>query len=526
MIRQKTAALLLLTVAVAAGVMLPAGAIPGAAGTADQAGQGQGSTERVSAEVGQQLSTVVVATTQEVKTEADEAAFEQQLDQTNATARAEAIAQRAADLDRRAGEVRSEYASVTESYRSGDITGSAYAQEIASLSVRASAIDSSVDRLETRAAQLSAAERRAVGVTDADLQDISEQIESLSSPTASAILSQFTGQTRGEIELEANGGIELEVTNEDGERSRQFERPRDGNGTYVLTQSEALAVATDTLSDQDGEWILTSASADDGAYEFEFRFSGAGEGEAEVSVDGETGTVFELEESIESDDDDDEREDDRLAVRVTEGEPGPGSAVTLTVTDRSGPVEGATVAVNDETVGQTDANGTVAVTLPADEAEIEATAGDAEGELEFEFEDEESEERSLAATADITDGTVTVSVLLGDQPLDGANVTANEQFVGTTDGNGTASFSLPADDELEIDITYQDLEAELEYDLEADEDDGVDGDDDSESDDDDDSESDDDDDSESDDDDDSESDDDDDSDDDRRRETRASQRPV
>jgi PGF-CTERM protein len=72
---------------------------------------------------------------------------------------------------------------------------------------------------------------------------------------------------------------------------------------------------------------LTSASADDGAYEFEFELHGAAEGEAEVAVDGETGTVFEFEESVESGDDDSDGDDRERRRDDSADEDGPGMGV-------------------------------------------------------------------------------------------------------------------------------------------------------------------------------------------------------
>ncbi|MFC6722712.1 hypothetical protein ACFQHN_35355 [Natrialbaceae archaeon GCM10025896] len=59
---------------------------------------------------------------------------------------------------------------------------------------------------------------------------------------------------------------------------------------------------------------------------------------------------------------------EKLDVSVTDGEPGPGEEVTLTVTADGEEVEGATVDIDEETVGQTDENGTITVTLPAEGA--------------------------------------------------------------------------------------------------------------------------------------------------------------
>jgi hypothetical protein len=75
---------------------------------------------------------------------------------------------------------------------------------------------------------------------------------------------------------------------------------------------------------------------------------------------------------------------------VIHGEPGPGAEVTLSVTDDGTPVEGASVTVNGEEAGSTDADGQLIILLPdtPGEIEIEATWGDKSGEIELDLEEQ------------------------------------------------------------------------------------------------------------------------------------------
>ena len=538
MSRAEKTVLFALVVAVVAGSMLPVGAaavLSDQTATQSSADNHSANAVNVSVDIGQQLSVVVSTTTSEVRSGASEAGFTQRLESTGPTERADAIADRADDLGERASEIRADYEEATTEYQNGESNAPEYAQEIAVLASQANDTNQSIADLSARADELPDAERRAVGLTGADLAELNETLDPLLTQTTSGILSQYVAASAGEIEITANGGVEIEVTSEDGENARQIERSRDdGNTSYELSQAEALDTARGALSDQSGEWITTSVTTDDGAYEFEFVYDGSAEGEAEVSVDGQTGTVFELEEEIEFEDEDetedeneteneppvdppenedeDEPEDDeneteneppvgppenedenenetedeneseveagRLAILVTGGVPGPGENVTVGVTAAGDAVAGATITLDEEPVGTTDENGTLGVTLPdSEEVKVEATSGEAEGELEFEFEreDENGDDRELGATADIDNGTVTVSVVLGDSPAADVNVTANGRVVGSTDANGMLSFPLPNEEELEIEVEQNDREAELEYDLEdEDEDEGED----------------------------------------------------
>ena len=465
----KPAATVTVTVAVVAALLFPAGV---AVGLVDSGAATQEATNEtaLSVEVGEQLSTVVTTTSAEIRTEAENVGFDQRFEQANATERSELITQRAAELENRSAELKAAYTALTESYQQGEVWTDEYAQRIAALSGTATNVEKSTARLELRAADLPDAERRAVDITEDDLAEITAGINPLTGKSAAAVLGQFTEGGASEIEIEVGDRIELSVES-DGERSRQFERPRedDDSNAYEINQSTALDIAETELSQPADEWALTGVSTGDGVYEFEFAYQGPGEGEADVSVDGSSGTIFEFEESIEAPGDDDVEESgvEDLSIRVVDGEPAPGANVTLAVTGGGERASNASVQINDERVGQTDADGQIAVTLPdAEEIDIGAELNDAEGELEFEFEEEDDEE--LAATADIEGDTITVSVLLDGQPVEGATVTLNENVTNTTSPDGTTSFTF-AENELEIDIEYDDHEAELEYELDEEE---------------------------------------------------------
>jgi len=560
-----------LAVAVAVGVTAAPAASAGFTGAGsivnDQEAQDQstvGAQEAangaVSIGVGAQLSMAMTVTTDDVRTAADTVGFEQRVNQSGVTERANVVADRAAELEERTAELRAAYDDATVAFETGEMSASAYAQEIASLTSKATAAETTVEQLNRTAGTLQAAERQALGITVEEFDATLDQISPLLGETPKSILSQYTGEIDGEIQVSADGGVEI-TTSTNGDSTRQFAQPREnGSNSYNVSQAEALDTATSALSDRDGEWALTSTTTADGAYEFEFVYDGTGTGEASVSVDGETGAVFELEESLEFDDgddeDDNEDEDDELdaevavdngsatitavlsnstveganvtvngefvgttdtdgtvsytvpadaeeldikvefngseaeieydlgnededegeseleylTILVTDGVPASGANVTLQVLGDGEPVANATVEIEEEVVGTTGANGSLDVTLPDEEdIEVEASFGDAEGELEFEFEDEDAE-GELGATVDINNGTVVLNAVLGGDPLEGANVTANGEFVGTTGTDGSLSFDLPSGDELEIEIEFGELEAELQYDLGEDED--------------------------------------------------------
>ena len=101
--------------------------------------------------------------------------------------------------------------------------------------------------------------------------------------------------------------------------------------------------------------------------------------------------------------------------------------------------------------------------MPSEEPE---KSGDETDENNEDDEDDGPGGGPLNAAVTVDNGTATVSAFLVESSLDteGANVTVNGEFVGTTDADGELSFDIPEDaDELDILVEYQEFETELEY---------------------------------------------------------------
>ena len=145
-------------------------------------------------------------------------------------------------------------------------------------------------------------------------------------------------------------------------------------------------------------------------------------------VISESGTDVEIEDVDERDEDEDEQgeeggADERDENRASElnasfdGDVVAGENVTLRVTQDGDPVEGATVFVDGERAGTTDAAGNYVIEVPDDAEELEVTVrhADTEAELEVELdgesgaEDAEESETEESGTDQQADGTATES---------------------------------------------------------------------------------------------------------------------
>jgi hypothetical protein len=351
------------------------------------------------------------------------------------------------------------------------------------LNSRAENLLQSYERLQDRAENVSALDLRAAGVNRTALNRSIEGLDAVTGTGPAALLDRFTGQTEGELNVEAENGLAVEVESEDGERSLEVEQSRDDDDSMTTDQSAALETARERLgaAPENGTWVLTESSvhADSGYYEFEFSLRNANEtGDAEVRVDGSTGTVFRLEQEIESaeqagesdreageaDGENESDDDSELALVVADDTPEPNATITVKVLSAGEPAANATVYVGDRAVGTTGDAGPVTLTLPDESATVTAVHGERDADLEFEFEAREDEVfRNLNVSGSIDSGTVTVSVTYEDAPVSGATVYANGERVGTTGSDGSLTFATNATEELEVEVVKGEFEAELTF---------------------------------------------------------------
>ncbi|QLH80389.1 DUF4382 domain-containing protein [Halosimplex pelagicum] len=106
-------------------------------------------------------------------------------------------------------------------------------------------------------------------------------------------------------------------------------------------------------------------------------------------VVSESGTEVPIERVDDERGDDEDRDDDERSIAASfAGNLTAGENVTLAVTENGSALANATVSVDGEPVGTTDADGELVVEVPSDaeELEVEVADGDAEAELEAEFE--------------------------------------------------------------------------------------------------------------------------------------------
>ncbi|MBT3362656.1 MAG: DUF4382 domain-containing protein [Chloroflexi bacterium] len=155
-----------------------------------------------------------------------------------------------------------------------------------------------------------------------------------------------------------------------------------------------------------------------------------------------------------------------------------GKTASIYVSYEGDPVQGATVKVEDyELDGLTDAAGMITFVVPDDdEIKIKAKSDELEGELRIDLEREEklkekkkdeNEDLIVTAVGNIVPGqSATILVTNDAGPVEGAYVDVNdEELANQTGADGKISFTVPADEEVEIKVFAGNSEGELELKL-------------------------------------------------------------
>lgn len=132
---------------------------------------------------------------------------------------------------------------------------------------------------------------------------------------------------------------------------------------------------------------------------------------------------------------------------LVEGSPEPGETVTLVVSIQGTPVPAATVELEGDTVGETDDDGRLDVTLPDERTEsvaVTATRGDfvAEGTIELRLLEIAIEPDGIAP---VPGSPGEVVVTFGDVPVSNTEVRLDGELLGTTDETGAVATSIPTD---------------------------------------------------------------------------------
>ena len=145
---------------------------------------------------------------------------------------------------------------------------------------------------------------------------------------------------------------------------------------------------------------------------------------------------------------DDDRSDthpiERTASIAVSGDPTPGETITVTATAGDLLLDGATIRVDGERIGQTGENGQIDVRLPDEPGSVTVAAkrGLVSGDRTIEI-----PELTLAVERGwlpaMATGTVTVRAQVGDEPAAGVPVEMDGEQITTTGADGTATVRLP-----------------------------------------------------------------------------------
>ena len=272
--------------------------------------------------VGARLSTVIAATEIDVQAAVDRSTFARQAASANGTDIARSVQERATALSEQRAQLRSELTGLQTAVAAGNITQATFVREVALVHAETMALAQAYQQLNQSVERVPIQAQQANGIEQATIVAEAVSGANLNSRARAAVFNQLTGEDDGEIRIRTTDGVEIEVENDDGEISREWERPDDGDRSFTLDADAAADRASTVLPLLDqGEWVSEGPTerTEDGAYELAYRLTGGanGDAEVEVTIDGSSGEVIEYESEIESRDaeldgydDQDERDDD------------------------------------------------------------------------------------------------------------------------------------------------------------------------------------------------------------------------
>jgi hypothetical protein len=150
-----------------------------------------------------------------------------------------------------------------------------------------------------------------------------------------------------------------------------------------------------------------------------------------------------------------ERQQQRNRLQLhLQGASQPGAAAVLVIMSQGKPVQGATVTVNGQTSGTTDASGKITITIPAGAVEVKiiATLGQNSGELDLEFGQNSSETEFTGTIAEINSSVWTIIMGGASQAVDveNARIEGNPQVGSTVDIKGVNNNGVVIASEISV----------------------------------------------------------------------------
>ncbi|WP_435195446.1 PepSY domain-containing protein [Natronomonas sp. EA1] len=415
----------------------------------------------VSLPVGSQLSLLVDGQRAVVEDRLDAERYELRVETENATTE-----ERITELRLRADDISADRSALIQAFRAGELSKERLLAGLVLTDLRA---------------ELTAEEVETLLAADPDNEALADLLADLDGegtfdPLVAALRG---GDAEMEARLEIRGdGFRAEVRT-DGETRTEWEGGEaDDDRNFTVSVNEAMAIATERVGD---DWFVTRVQANEYHGTWKVRLATESGGEARVELDASTGEVIEVRERTGDADGGTEIETKGEIDLAFDGELTAGETVTVTATLDGEPVANATVEVNGEDVGTTDADGMATVTVPAgDELRVEVETDEAEGELRVRHEASDAPLR-LTIDGTIAPGeNVTVTATKMGSPVAGAEVTVKNEAgqrvtVGATDADGMLTVSVPATG-FDLRVESGDARGELDVEFPGVDDDGMDDD--------------------------------------------------
>lgn len=254
----------------------------------------ENSQESVEMGVGQSLNIVIDSTFSDVEQKISEISRNRKLGQaSNPQERARVIAEDLNKTEQDAHNVREQYKSTVEDYKSGNISQREFIAEISKMSNNANRVDSNLKNIEYATQFMNESDLSQEGVTNKKIDEIRNEVGVIGSEVANNIRRKSVGGTK--VSVNANQkAIEATISEDNGSIYEGRNEEQESYTNFNITADEALDIFENKFAVNTTDYEIKIKEDDDytGYYSIEAENSTF---EYEILMDGNNGDVVEFE---------------------------------------------------------------------------------------------------------------------------------------------------------------------------------------------------------------------------------------
>lgn len=235
-------------------------------------------TDTINVSTGEQLSTVIQMTTDDIGSQIDEVAFDRKFG--NSENESEVVNNRIGELKESTEKINKEYRELVQKRNNGNISNEDFGRRVAIMS---NEIDNNKEKFKSlRNKTVDDSSNK----TDNRMKGLEEALENADSEAKNVIQSVYTGRSKY-MRIGGKGfGLSVVAEASNGRFTEAYDGEEDGNENVKITVEEAIKIVK---NESDVDMNVTETEIDDGVIEVELE---GNDSEVEAVVDGSSGKII------------------------------------------------------------------------------------------------------------------------------------------------------------------------------------------------------------------------------------------